>query len=150
MPSATDSQIQDSARRAHADSFIQNIPGGYSADVAEQGASLSGGQRQRISIARAVLRDPSILILDEATSQIDAESEIQISQAIAEFGRERTVIAIAHRLSTMLAADRIIVMDRGRIIDSGSHSELLVRCELYSRLAKAQMQSSDAVTQSSG
>ncbi|NDG64890.1 MAG: hypothetical protein EBY29_15720 [Planctomycetes bacterium] len=89
------------------------------------------------------MRDPSILILDEATSQIDAESEAQISQAIAEFGRERTVIAIAHRLSTMLAADRIIVMDRGRIIDSGTHTELLVRCDVYARLAKAQMQSAD-------
>ena len=143
IASATDSQIQEAARRAHADSFIQAIPGAYSADVAEQGASLSGGQRQRISIARAVLRDPSILILDEATSQIDAESEAQISQAIAEFGRERTVIAIAHRLSTMLAADRIIVMDRGRIIDSGTHTELLMRCDVYARLAKAQMQSVD-------
>ena len=143
MASATDSQIQEAARRAHADSFIQAIPGAYSADVAEQGASLSGGQRQRISIARAVLRDPSILILDEATSQIDAESEAQISQAIAEFGCERTVIAIAHRLSTMLAADRIIVMDRGRIIDSGTHTELLTRCDVYARLAKAQMQSAD-------
>jgi len=90
------------------------------------------------------LRDPSILILDEATSQIDAESEAQISQAIAEFGRQRTVIAIAHRLSTMLAADRIIVMDRGSIIDSGSHAELMGRCDIYQRLAKAQMQSTDA------
>ncbi len=142
VPGATKSRIVEAAKRAHADAFIMQIPRGYEADVAEQGASLSGGQRQRIAIARAVLRDPSILILDEATSQVDAESEAQISQAIEEFGRERTVIAVAHRLSTMLAADRIIVMNRGRVVDSGTHAQLLDRCETYARLAKLQMQPS--------
>lgn len=148
IPCATESQIKEAARRAHADGFIQMIPGGYEAEVAEQGASLSGGQRQRIAIARAVLRDPAILILDEATSQVDAESEAQISQAIAEFGRQRTVIAVAHRLSTMLAADRIVVMNRGSIVDSGTHAELIGRCDVYSRLVTAQLQTNESATTS--
>lgn len=139
IPGATRPQVADAARRAHADAFIGALPGGYDAEVSEQGASLSGGQRQRLAIARAVIRDPSILLLDEATSQIDAESEAQIAQAIAEFGRERTVIAVAHRLSTMLSADRIVVMDRGRIVDSGSHQELLLRCDVYARLVRGQI-----------
>lgn len=145
MPAATRSQIESAAARAHADSFIREIPGGLDAEISEHGASLSGGQRQRLVIARAILRDPAILILDEATSQIDATSEAQIGQAIAEFGRERTVLVVAHRLSTMLAADRIVVMDRGRVIDSGTHAELIQRCTVYERLARAQMQSAEGV-----
>lgn len=132
-------QIIDAAKRAHADSFINRIPGGYDADVLEQGASLSGGQRQRLSIARAILRDPTILILDEATSQIDAESEAEINKALAEFCRNRTALVIAHRLSTVLSADRIVVMDEGRIIDQGRHEQLYDRCELYRRLSRTQL-----------
>ena len=132
-------QVQAALRRAHAWDFVQRMPGGLQAAVGEQGASLSGGQRQRLAIARAVLRDPAILIMDEATSQIDAESEEQINEAIAEFGSGRTVLVIAHRLSTVLACDRIAVMDGGRVIDAGRHDELLGRCEVYQRLAQAQL-----------
>ena len=135
----THDAISAAAVRAHAHEFIEALSDGYETQVSEQGASLSGGQRQRIAIARAVLRDPSILILDEATSQIDAESEVQINGAIEEFGRLRTVIVVAHRLSTMLAADRIVVMNEGRVIDSGTHAQLLERCDVYGRLARAQI-----------
>ena len=137
---AVDSErVTDALRRAHALHFVERLPGGLKAMVGEQGMSLSGGQRQRIAIARAVLRDPAILIMDEATSQIDAESEEQINQAIAEFGAGRTVLVIAHRLSTVLACDRIVVMEDGRAVDAGRHDELLGRCDLYRRLAQAQL-----------
>jgi len=131
--------IVEAARRAHADAFIEAIPGGYDADIAEQGASLSGGQRQRLAIARAILRDPRILILDEATSQIDSESESQINAALEAFCVDRTTLIIAHRLATVLHADRIVVMDAGRVVDQGTHDELLQRCALYRRLAETQL-----------
>lgn len=131
--------IVEAAQRARADTFIEAIPGGYDADIAEQGASLSGGQRQRISIARAILRDPRILILDEATSQIDAESESHINAALQAFCVDRTTLIIAHRLATVLHADRIIVMEGGRVVDDGTHDALLGRCGLYRRLAETQL-----------
>ena len=136
----TRDEIIEAAQRAHADEFVNQLPGGYDADLAEQGASLSGGQRQRLAIARAILRDPTILILDEATSQIDAHSEAMINQALSEFCQGRTSLVIAHRLSTVLNADSIIVMDNGRVIDQGSHEELLTRCEIYHRLSHTQLQ----------
>jgi len=132
-------QIAEAARRAHADEFIRELPNGYDTDIAEQGASLSGGQRQRLAIARAILRDPAILILDEATSQIDAESEAHINAALAEFCQGRTSLLIAHRLSTVLNADRIVVMNQGRILAHGTHEQLLGSCELYQRLTQTQL-----------
>jgi subfamily B ATP-binding cassette protein MsbA len=134
-----DEAVRVAAELSHARPFIEAMPLGYDSPVAELGTSLSGGQRQRIAIARALLRAPSLLILDEATSQIDAESEEQINMAIADFRSGRTLLVIAHRLSTVLAADRIAVMDEGRVVDIGIHSELLGRCDVYRRLAQTQL-----------
>ena len=144
MAGAAREQIVDAARRAHAEAFVLRIAGGLDGAISEQGSSLSGGQRQRLAIARALLRDPAILILDEATSQIDAESEQQIGQALAEISHSRTTLTVAHRLSTMLSADRIVVMDKGRVVDVGTHPQLLDRCSVYQRLVRSQMQGSEA------
>ena len=135
----SDQAVIDAARQAHALDFIERLPRGLDTQVHEQGTSLSGGQRQRVAIARAILADPRVLILDEATSQIDAESEQQINEAIAEFCNGRTAIVIAHRLSTVLAADQIVVMDLGRIVDHGSHEQLMDRCEVYRRIVQTQL-----------
>jgi ABC-type multidrug transport system fused ATPase/permease subunit len=124
---------------AHAAHFVANLPKGLDTELGEGGNGLSGGQRQRLAIARALVRNPSVLILDEATSQIDAESEAQIAAAIDDFRAGRTVIAIAHRLSTVRTADRIVVMEDGAILDVGSHTELLARCDLYRRLVQTQL-----------
>lgn len=136
---AGDDAIREAARRARADEFIERLPRGYDTVVGEQGATLSGGQRQRLAIARAILRDPAILMLDEATSMIDADSEAKIAEALEEFMRGRTSLVVAHRLSTVLTADRIAVMDRARIIDVGRHDELLERCDVYRQIAQRQL-----------
>lgn len=135
----TDETIRAAIERAHADEFIDRFEQGLDTPVGEQGLTLSGGQRQRLSIARVILRDPSILILDEATSMIDADSEAKISDAINEFSNGRTTLIVAHRLSTVVNADRIVVMEGGRIIDQGTHSELLNRCDTYRTLARTQL-----------
>lgn len=135
----TDEKIEGAARAARAEEFIRRLPAGYDTAVGEQGSGLSGGQRQRIAIARAILRDPSILILDEATSMIDSESEAHIGAAIADFSRGRTCLVVAHRLRTVMAADRILVMQDGRIVDDGRHDELMRRCEVYRTLARRQL-----------
>jgi ABC-type multidrug transport system fused ATPase/permease subunit len=135
---ASDAAVEAAARRAGAHDFIARLPQGYDTPVAEQGGSLSGGQRQRIAIARALLRDPAILILDEATSMIDTDSEAAIQQAINEFGSGRTVLIVAHRMSTVVHCDCIHVLDKGAIIASGTHPQLLASCELYRQLTRHQ------------
>jgi len=137
-PGASDADIEAAARAAAADGFIAELPEGYDTFLGERGARLSGGQRQRIAIARAILKDPPILLLDEATSSLDAESERAVQEALERLMQGRTTIVIAHRLATVLKADRIVVMDRGRIVDSGRHAELIERNPLYARLAELQ------------
>jgi len=132
-------RVLEAARKAYVDEFVRDLPNGYDTMVGEYGATLSGGQKQRIAIARAILRDPAILIFDEAMSQVDADSEQRIHQAMAEFIQGRTAFMIAHRFQTVMSADRIVVMDAGRIVDVGTHAELLGRCRLYRHLYETQL-----------
>ncbi|MFG0256520.1 MAG: ABC transporter ATP-binding protein [Phycisphaerales bacterium JB043] len=142
-PDAREERIRHAIEGAHAEDLIE-LKGGLEAHVGEGGVALSGGQRQRLSIARALLRDPSVLILDEATSMIDADSEQRIAEAVRDFSRDRTCLIIAHRLSTVQHADMIVVIDEGRIVDTGTHNELLGSCELYQRLVAGQLVSINA------
>lgn len=137
---ATDEEIVEAARAAYAHDFIERLPEGYRTKIGENGVKLSGGERQRLAIARAILRNPPILILDEATSALDSESERVVQLALANLMKNRTTLVIAHRLSTVQNADRILVLDRGRIVESGSHEELLRRGGLYQRLHAMQFQ----------
>ncbi|WP_442581075.1 ABC transporter transmembrane domain-containing protein [Mesorhizobium sp. ASY16-5R] len=137
-PGARLPEIEAAARDAVADEFIRKLPGGYDAEVGERGVTLSGGQRQRIAIARAILRDAPILLLDEATSALDAESESAVQTALERLMLGRTTIVIAHRLATVLKADRILVMDDGRIVEEGTHDSLVAKGGLYARLAELQ------------
>jgi len=137
-PDASADEIIDAARAANAHEFVVNLPDGYDTVVGERGASLSGGERQRISIARAVLRNPRILILDEATASVDTETEVMIQTALERLIKNRTTFAIAHRLSTLRKADRLIVLDRGKVAESGAHEELVESDGLYSRLCSYQ------------
>ena len=137
-PEASRDDVVRAATAAHAHTFIQGLAQGYETLVGERGVALSGGQRQRIALARALLRDPPILILDEATSSLDTESERLIQDATGRLMEGRTVLVIAHRLSTILSADQIVVMDRGRIVERGDHGTLMAQAGLYRRLYELQ------------
>ena len=138
-PWATRDQVVEAAKQAHAHAFIENqLAEGYDTVVGQFGGRLSGGQRQRITLARAILRDPAIIVLDEATSQVDIESEQLIQRVLERFVEARTAIIITHRLATLALADRIVVMEAGRILDVGTHAELLARCPLFARLYQVQ------------
>jgi subfamily B ATP-binding cassette protein MsbA len=133
-PNASRAAIEQAASRAQAADFIESLPDGFDTLVGERGYRLSGGQRQRISLARAILRDPELLILDEATSALDSQSERLVQQAIEQFERQHTVLVIAHRLSTIVNADQICVMEQGRIVERGRHGELLDQRGVYASL----------------
>ncbi|MDA9005130.1 ABC transporter transmembrane domain-containing protein [Amylibacter sp.] len=137
-PEATDEEVINAAKAAAAHNFLEILPDGYESFVGEQGVMLSGGQKQRLAIARAILRDAPVLLLDEATSALDAESEFAVQKAVEALARTRTTIIIAHRLATVKKADRIIVVDEGKIVAQGTHSELVSQGGLYARLAKLQ------------
>jgi ATP-binding cassette, subfamily B, bacterial len=137
---ATDEEIEAAAKRARIHEYIMSLPSGYHTLVGERGSRLSGGQRQRLAVARALLRDPSILILDEATSALDAETEREILDELDEVTQDKTVISITHRLALAMRADKIYVVDRGEIVESGTHDELMERRGVYRKLFEDQNQ----------
>ncbi len=141
-PHATQEQIEAAAKRAQAHDFVMRLPDGYETVIGERGLTLSGGQRQRVAIARALLAEPRILILDDATSSVDARTEERIKQGLRNAMEDRTTFIVAHRLSTISLADEIVVLDRGRIVDRGTHEELLKRCPLYEEIAEKGLEDS--------
>jgi ATP-binding cassette subfamily B protein len=145
-PEATTEQVKEAARKAQAHEFIEELKEGYQTEVGEDGVKLSGGQRQRISIARAILQDPEILILDEATSDVDTETEVKIQKGIEQLIQDRTVLAIAHRLSTIKDADKIVVLDDGEIVERGNHEQLLEENGIYAKLWKVQAGETEEVS----
>ncbi len=145
-PDATDAEVEAASRAAAAHDFVQGLPNGYDSPLGERGVMLSGGQKQRIAIARAILRDALVLLLDEATSALDAESERAVQGAVDELSQSRTTIIVAHRLATVKKADRIIVMEQGRIVATGTHDALVAEGGLYARLARLQFTDGAQVT----
>jgi ATP-binding cassette subfamily B protein len=137
-PQASDAEVHAAAQAAFADAFIRELPQGYDTFLGERGIRLSGGQRQRIAIARAILKNPPLLLLDEATSALDAESERMVQAALEAAMRNRTTLVIAHRLATVQKADRIVVIDRGRLVEQGTHAELVAQGGVYAGLAALQ------------
>lgn len=137
-PDATEEQVFAAAKAAYAHDFIMQLPNGYQSFLGEQGVKLSGGQKQRLAIARAILRDPKILLLDEATSALDAQSEYLVQNALDKLMKDRTTLIIAHRLATVVHADRIVVMEQGKLIDQGTHQQLMKSSDLYQRLSELQ------------
>ena len=140
-PDASPEDVRAACVAAYADEFVSRLPQAYDTDLGERGVRLSGGQRQRIAIARALLADRPILLLDEATSALDAESERLVQAALEKLMKNRTTLVIAHRLATVQQADRIVVMDQGRIVETGSHAELVRQDGLYAHLARLQFSS---------
>jgi subfamily B ATP-binding cassette protein MsbA len=146
-PDATDAEVRAAAAAAHAAEFVERLPDGYETRVGERGVKLSGGQRQRLAIARVFLKDPAVVLLDEATSSLDTASERLVEDAMEELLRGRTTIIIAHRLSTVRRADRVLVLDRGVVAESGTHDELLAADGLYARLYRGQFRDGELVLQ---
>ncbi len=140
MGEASDEAVRRAAVQAAADEFIRKLPKGYDTELGERGVTLSGGQRQRLAIARAILQSAPVLLLDEATSALDAENEILVQRALETLMATRTTLVIAHRLATVLKADRILVMDGGRIVEEGTHRTLVAKDGLYARLARLQFE----------
>ena len=136
---ASRDEIKQAAKAANAHDFILSLPGGYDAMAGEMGRNLSGGQRQRIALARAILRNAPILMLDEATSALDAESEAKVQAALNAFSKDRTTLVIAHRLSTVRSADRIVVIEDGKAVEEGTHLELMSAAGAYKRLVELQL-----------
>lgn len=149
-PDAADEEVEAAARAANAHDFIMSFPRGYDTHIGERGVTISGGQRQRIAIARALLRNPRLLILDEATSALDAESEAQVYQTLAQWKGDRTILIVAHRLSTLTRADEILVFEGGRLVERGNHAELLARDGLFASLHRLQAQEEEAEARAEG
>ncbi|HET9986976.1 MAG TPA: ATP-binding cassette domain-containing protein, partial [Kofleriaceae bacterium] len=143
---ASDAEIEQAAKDANAHDFITGFPEGYATVIGERGTKLSGGQKQRIALARALIANPRVLILDEATSNLDAESEAAVQTALARIMADRTTIIVAHRLSTVRDADRIIVIENAQIVEQGAHEELMERRGIYRRLVERQLIADDAMT----
>ena len=140
-PNATDDQVIAAAKAAYCDEFIREMPDGYQTVLGENGSTLSGGERQRISIARALLKNAPIILLDEATASLDPENEVLVQKAIAKLVEGKTVIMIAHRLRTVVDADQILVLDNGRLVEHGTHDELMKKNGLYHKLFHIQQES---------